>query len=371
MVNPRASSLVAVGVAAGLLSCKPDEEGRPSLLQAPRVLALRATPAESKPGTATTLEILRAGPSGVTATDQLELALCLARKRLAEPGIVSEDCLDPDGDDSLLGPIENVAPIRMTIPENACSLFGPKVVTSDANDAVRPIDPDKTDGYYQPIRIVDQSLISIFEARITCGLTRSSQDATIEFNRRYRANVNPSIEGLTIAHHGTQAEALSASLSAAVGRNETVTFTVTWPSCPTDAAHCGDGVCGLDENGANCLTDCCDVTQCDREDTEQAKRVCLDQCVAPMPECHGAEIYVLSDPVTRTLRLERESIRISWFVTAGSLERDQSGRTSDDPQRRAENRWTAPDLPGDYWLFVVIRDDRGGANWIAQPLSVQ
>jgi hypothetical protein len=59
-----------------------------------------------------------------------------------------------------------------------------------------------------------------------------------------------------------------------------------------------------------------------------------------------------------------ETLLFSWFSTAGEF-RDQ--RTVLDPvlfQDLAANRLTAPDLPGPAELWLVVRDDRWGVDWL-------
>ena len=44
----------------------------------------------------------------------------------------------------------------------------------------------------------------------------------------------------------------------------------------------------------------------------------------------------------------------------------RTGRADDDLTPWAGNTWTAPETPGDLWITVILRDDRGGvgaATW--------
>ena len=62
----------------------------------------------------------------------------------------------------------------------------------------------------------------------------------------------------------------------------------------------------------------------------------------------------------------RESLRVSWFTTAGSFERDRTGRAGDEgeagepPESFTENTWTAPEDARATQLWLVLRDARGG-----------
>ena len=112
-------------VLASAWGCKPAEEGRPSLLDSPRILAIQATPAEVAPEKPTTLQILRAGPSGPLDASDVSLGFCVKRKAIAAPGVVAEACLTLKPSDALV-PILGAEPISAAIPKDACSLFGPK-----------------------------------------------------------------------------------------------------------------------------------------------------------------------------------------------------------------------------------------------------
>jgi hypothetical protein len=326
--------------------CKPADEGRASMLDEPRILAVRATPAESEPNGAVSIEILRAGPTGRLSASEVTLDLCIARKPIAAPGIVAEACLESGPSDSLV-PIAGADPIQATLSEHACALFGPKPASASNDEALRPVDPDTTGGYYQPLRASDDGEISIVPLRISCGLTGTTQEVSIEYNRRYLPNENPAITRALMRRGEHPVETLDSAVSVTVNPSESITFAVTWPQCPSDENICGDGVCGLEEGPANCSTDC-----------------------SAQASCQGAETYLLLDPVTGQLRLARENIRVSWYVTGGHLALDRSGRDSGDLARDAQNHWTAPAEPGDYWLFAVIRDDRGGTGWVIQAIRV-
>jgi hypothetical protein len=213
---------------------------------------------------------------------------------------------------------------------------------------LRPADPDTTGGYYQPIRVVDDEQISIFSARVSCGITGTTQETSIEYTRRHWANENPTIQKLLLGRSNGEVETLSPESPALLKSGEEVALAVTWPQCPINQDACGDSVCALEESVTSCPKDCTKVAT-----------------------CSGAETYLLLDPVSRQLRLQRENLRVSWFVTGGELTLDKSGRSSDDTERDAQNHFRAPTQAGDFWLFAVIRDDRGGVGWIAQPLRVQ
>ncbi|MBX3226752.1 MAG: hypothetical protein KIT84_38965 [Labilithrix sp.] len=83
----------------------------------------------------------------------------------------------------------------------------------------------------------------------------------------------------------------------------------------------------------------------------------------------AAEPYVVYDLAARALVPHRESMRVSWFATAGTFDADRSGRAEEEPELFTENGWTAPNVPGTAHLFVVLRDARGGTTF--QTLAVE
>jgi hypothetical protein len=64
----------------------------------------------------------------------------------------------------------------------------------------RPVDPDPTGGFYQPIRILvgTGDVASIATLRIACGLVGASPDNVLDFQKNYVRNKNPEIASLTV-----------------------------------------------------------------------------------------------------------------------------------------------------------------------------
>lgn len=83
-----------------------------------------------------------------------------------------------------------------------------------------------------------------------------------------------------------------------------------------------------------------------------------------------AERYVMFDVRTQSVVTRRESIRASWFATAGSFESDRTGRAEEEPESFTDNAWTAPDEPANVHLWVVLRDARGGTAFAHLPLEI-
>jgi len=72
------------------------------------------------------------------------------------------------------------------------------------------------------------------------------------------------------------------------------------------------------------------------------------------------ESYLYYDPTSQTLVTRREAMRVSWFATAGTLPVDATAVGEDDPATSVSTTWHTPATPGPVWLWVVLRDSRGG-----------
>ena len=72
------------------------------------------------------------------------------------------------------------------------------------------------------------------------------------------------------------------------------------------------------------------------------------------------ETYLYYDPASQTLVTRREAMRVSWFATAGTLPVDATAVGEADPATSASTVWHTPATAGPVWLWVVLRDSRGG-----------
>jgi hypothetical protein len=164
-------------------ACTPSLEDDAARADYPRVLAVRAEPAEARPGEKVQLRAL--------ATDGtvIDWSFCLARKGLSETGPIAKECLAyPDE----LVRFGVGATASATLPRDACRVFGPDPPIGKTGG--RPADPDGTGGYYQPGLAAD----AVFSIRVRCNLAGATQEQTSDFERRYRENVNPEISDLAV-----------------------------------------------------------------------------------------------------------------------------------------------------------------------------
>jgi hypothetical protein len=324
-----------VGVLGG---CVPELDESNPRVDEPRVLAVRAEPAEVAPRARARFTALYADASGSLSEAELDWAYCVQRKSLAELGPISPACLVPEGES--LAPLGAGLSAEGAVPADACRLFGPdRPMAKPGEPAGRPVDADPTGGYYQPLRLFDRAEDSyaIFEARIRCGLPGVTMAQFAEFNRRYQINSNPELEAVAVIPEAGEPEPLAPAESGeafTVAAGETLDLRVTWASCP-------------------------ELPEC--EDAE-----CPEQ-----PACGGAEQYAYFDPASRSVLLRREAMRVSWHATAGSFRDGRTGRSPAEVEHsNSENQWTAPDAPGPVVLWAVLRDDRGGVAWQSYRFQV-
>jgi hypothetical protein len=317
-----------------------------------RVLAVSLDPAEAAAGDPVSLTALYADASGQLDAATVDWSFCLARKPLAELGPVAESCLDPASAD--LGAMGTGLQVEGTIPEDACSVFGPNPPTStDGSSGARPVDPDVTGGYYQPlVGFPEDGDVTLAAERVRCGLANVTQETYAAWNASYHSNTSPEVASVT-ADAGDGPAELTADGEGdppAIAAGQRVTLTTTWPECAGigggDAA-CGDGVCAADEDAVGCPAD----------------------CEAPVG-CGGAETYTLYDPATGTLGTRREAIEATWFATAGTFADARVGRFGDDETPTVADVWQAPDTAGEVWLAVVLRDERGGVAFRSYRVGV-
>jgi hypothetical protein len=200
------------------------------------------------------------------------------------------------------------AQVSIRTPSAACVNFGPLAPPSSSG-TLRPTDPDVTGGYYQPIRLDLGAQQAIFRERLHCDLAGASLLLSQEYRANYALNQNPNL----------------VSLSALVGEQP----------ASLDALPAG-------------------------------QRIQLVATWSP----DSAETFPVFDSVSQTLAEQREALWLSWFVTAGVFDDSTMGRSSDNATDGSENAWQSPIVPGTVYLWLVLHDSRGGADFAAYTLTV-
>jgi len=74
----------------------------------------------------------------------------------------------------------------------------------------------------------------------------------------------------------------------------------------------------------------------------------------------AVETYLYYDPLAQVLVTRREGMRVSWFATGGELAVDASSVAEDSDATSVSTTWHVPVTPGPAWLWLVLRDSRGG-----------
>ena len=74
----------------------------------------------------------------------------------------------------------------------------------------------------------------------------------------------------------------------------------------------------------------------------------------------AVESYLYYDPQSQTLVDRREAMHVAWFATAGAFPVDAAAVQETDDATSVTTHWKAPAVAGPAWLWVVLRDSRGG-----------
>jgi hypothetical protein len=323
-MSMRTSSLVFLA-ALVVTACKPDLGAPQSLVDGLRVLSVRGTPAESAASRTVALEVLAVTPEGSLQAPTVEWAPCVTSKTPSDPGPISPACL-ANGVTLLTATGPSA---RTLLPSKVCQLFGPDLPPRKSGEPVsRPRDPDVTGGYYMPVRVTvtdasapEPAAAFGFE-RILCNLGNASADVARDFRARYVVNDNPVLAEVAASIDGAAPVTLQPLVGGAL---------------PADALH--------------------------------APRGATLSLTASWP-ADSAETYVQYDLTTQTLVERREALRVSWFTTAGELAHDRSGRAEDDAATTTDNELMLPAVAGPVHLWLVLRDSRGGQDWLELGLVV-
>jgi hypothetical protein len=337
-----------VTTVAALVSCKPNLNETVSLVTGPTVLAVQSTPAEGPPGASVSLTALVVDTKGPMTPPSIGWDFCEDRNPLANLGPVNPVCEDQSNPN--LVPIGAGSVVQGMIPMIACRQFGPEVPEVKGNETPgRPVDPDPTSGYYQPVSLfvgLDSAPIdALYGLRISCGLAEGTSDEVSTYLAQYHVNANPAVVSLTADGQPLQTDDKKVAQVLRAGHK--YTLEVGWAGCPLSDV-CPDGICGADESMTTCPADCT---------TPQG--------------CAGAERYVNFDLQSQTLVTAREGMHVSWFATGGTFDLDRTGRDGSDLATTSDNGWSAPSAGQTVHLWVVLRDDRGGVGWAPYTVTVQ
>jgi len=351
--RPHVPAALAAMLAA---ACKPSLDQTVSIVAEPTVLAVRSDPPEAvptPPDNDVKLTALYVDGSGSIASAPVSWAFCTARNPLANLGPVSPECVQASG--AWFVPLGVGTEVSGALPVDGCIQFGPQVPQPVMGQPPgRPVDPDPTGGYYQPVRVLAASdagvSITVAETRLSCGLAGGVGNVAADYEKRYHFNANPKVASLSLVGAASSTTALSPDDQGAenpVQAGAHVALRAAWADCPTTDV-CGDGFCGPDETVESCASDC------------------------TMPVgCTGAERYAGFDLGTQSVVERREAIAVAWFATGGAFDDDRTGRVSSDIATTSDDGWQAPAQPGLVHMWVIVRDDRGGTGWAGYTFDVR
>jgi hypothetical protein len=296
------------------LACKPGVGQAPSLITDYTLLAVRGEPAEAKPGDSVVYSFLLASPSGTVPDATAGWDVCETPKPPAENNSVASAC-NPPTPGSTTGQT-----FAAPVPTKACMLFGPIAPPVAAGQpAVRPRDPDSTGGYYLPVRVKfpdlpTGSLTGFAFERITCNLANAATSIVGEYNKQYQPNNDPGIASTDlITADGSRLSLDSGPPTIAPG--ETVIFEAAFAQ-------------------------------------------------------GSAETFPVLAPSGDALVNQTESLHMSWFATSGSFVHDRTGVAATETAISTGNTWKAPDSAAVVYLWLVLRDSRGGTAFKSYAIQV-
>jgi len=197
--------------------------------------------------------------------------------------------------------------ISAMLPANACRVFGPEV----PDVGFRPRDPDPSGGYFQPIRADVGELRAFGLSRITCNLPDAPLEVSREYRDRYAPNISPGLVELAISTR----DGLGVPYDD-VPANAELVLEVAWTSA-------------------------------------------------------SVEPYVWYDRSNARLVDRVEAMRVSWYATAGELLVDATATVEGDGAPSVTTSYRAPSTPGPAWLWIVLRDSRGGIATQTIPLTIR
>jgi hypothetical protein len=206
MIRPPDAALACAAAASLCSACDDALDQRLAIIDQPRVLAVIAEPAEARPGAPVRYTAVVAAPDGpVTAPPRW--AFCVAPRPPTEDNAVSDACLDA----GRLVALGTEPAVTAALPAEGCLDFGPE--TPPGN--FRPRDADASGGYYQPIRADVADQIAFGLSRITCRLATAPGPVAHDYDLRYAANHNPTLDPVELPPVPPDAD---------------VTLTASWPA---------------------------------------------------------------------------------------------------------------------------------------------
>lgn len=213
------AAIACASIALG--ACIDELPQQTSRIDAPRVLAIVAEPAEAAPGAAVGYAAIIATPDGPREA-AVAWSYCTAPKPPTEDNIVAAACI---GDPAALAPLGDSATVAATLPADACRTHGPDTPPG----GFRPRDPDPSGGYYQPVRAAqDGAPLAFGLHRLACDLADAPPAIVREYRERYAANTHPTLASFRVLRAGAPID------PATVAPGEALTLDATWPAAAAE-----------------------------------------------------------------------------------------------------------------------------------------
>ena len=237
----RVLAVVASGVGLiGAVACEPSLDDRTFQVSSARVLAVQSVPAEALPGGAVALR--RSMSMGMAPSPgPFDWAFCEDRNPLADLNSVSPTCATLHAGTFL--ELGHAPTTDGQLPTDACRQFGPDVPSALPGQLPgRPVDPDATGGYYQPVRLAAGNTIAVGLVRVTCEVAGATSDQTSDLAAHDHPNANPAIDAVSDSVLGALVDETAGAN--AVQRSQRLDLRATWAACDPTATSCtGSEVC--------------------------------------------------------------------------------------------------------------------------------
>lgn len=193
----------------GACTLAPADKEAPTLVLRPRVLAVEAEPPEARPGESVALTVTLVGPNGALEEGLEDVVFCTVPSPPGSRQLVSDACR---GEAGVAWELEGRHAVG-TIPRDACQRFGPDPAPSNSGGWSRPQDPDRSGGYFIPIRLRAFGQLWIHRLRVFCPLANAPVAAARRFGEAYETNVLPLVDKLEIRHRPSGSKRLQLQLA--------------------------------------------------------------------------------------------------------------------------------------------------------------
>jgi hypothetical protein len=333
---------LAVACALWASACQVDLE-RISEVTKLRLLGAQADPPEIAPGGATTLRLLTADPNG-------------AGRRVVAGGVVVPGLVTPIES----GDPDAVPPIFFDLPFTDANHLGVVTFTGQLSMPEYYLDGDA----HIPIAPPGDPLTMTAIVIVCAG---DGFDETLAYE---------ALAGLMDEESGSAAEISFESVCKDAGADEGIaafkTFDVVTCDPSSSSLSC-DG-----EYAPNANPEIASLTLEDEPLGSFEGGVCIecgsaDGCREPLKLrafLDESSFQEYERPLAINLdetELVYERTYISWFATGGSFDADRSGNASTATEPRAddpfETQWTPSPEGGEFTLWAVVHDLRGGVSW--------